>query len=330
MRLTKLNEAKTDLTALQNEIIEKDIRFNKAHKAINELPSRVMDAEWRKKGIYPTLKKLIKICMQEENLSALTADEFINWVNYECDDTLAPLAFTYSELLDNEHIYNLLTGDPEIERIIFDMGKKYGYIDKEGYEKEVDLGLGEKPTNKVKLTFRELLMAFLNEDFNNSLKELENAYWNGSLIESLICESEEDPEEEAFDDSELAMSDEEVAEINEPFEKEEEEVADVNVEEEPKEETDVNVEVESIAYSGMINQLIQNKWNMISEIKSVIATMESSYEDANKENIQNILNSIVDDITINIGMLHKVITLVDNSSGNLLQSGEEKAENIIK
>ena len=320
MKLTRLNEVKTDLTALQNEIIEKDIRFNKAHKAINELPSRVMDTEWRKKGIYPTLKKLIKICMQEENLSALTADDFINWVNYECEGTLAPLAFTYSELLDNEHIYNLLTGDPEIERIIFDMGKKYGYIDKEGYEKEVDLGLGEKPTNKVKLTFRELLMAFLNEDFNNSLKELENAYWNGTLIESLICETEEDveevAEEEIFDDSELAISDKEVAEINEPFEKEE--VADVNV------------EVESIADSGMINQLIQNKWNMISEIKSVIATMESSYEDANKENIQNILNSIVDDITINIGMLHKVITLVDNNSSNLLQSGQEKAEDIIK
>ena len=69
---------------------------------------------------------------------------------------------------------------------------------------------------------------------------------------------------------------------------------------------------------------------MISEIKSVIATMESSYEDANKENIQNILNSIVDDITINIGMLHKVITLVDNNSSNLLQSGQEKAEDIIK
>lgn len=326
MKLRKLNEAKTDLTALQNEIIEKDIRFNKAHKAINELPSRVMDAEWRKKGIYPTLKKLIKICMQEENLSALTADEFINWVNYECEDTLAPLAFTYSELLDNEHIYNLLTGDPEIEKIIFDIGKKYGYIDKEGYEKEVDLELGEKPTNKVKLTFRELLMAFLSEDFNNSLKELENAYWNGSLIESLICESEEDAEEEIFDDSELVMSDEEVTEINEPFEENEPN----GTEEEPKEETDVNSEVESIAYSGMINQLIQNKWNMISEVKSIIATMESSYEDANKENIQNILNNIVDDITINIGMLHKVITLFDNNSSNLLQSGQEKAENIIK
>ena len=45
--------------------------------------------------------------------------------------------------------------------------------------------------------------------------------------------------------------------------------------------------------------------------------------------IIELLNSIVDDSTVNIGILHKVFELLNSEKAELLVSGQEKAEEII-
>lgn len=84
------------------------------------------------------------------------------------------------------------------------------------------------------------------------------------------------------------------------------------------------------ACQDIVNNLIQSAWNFISEINSTIATIEYDFKDEKtKKEITELLNSIVDDTTVNIGILHKVFELLNSEKANLLASGQEKAEEII-
>ena len=79
----------------------------------------------------------------------------------------------------------------------------------------------------------------------------------------------------------------------------------------------------------IINSLIKAEWEVISELNSVLATIKLSYSKENKEDIEKILNSILDDHTIDVGMLYKVYDLLGNKTSDLLDAGAEKAEEII-
>lgn len=82
------------------------------------------------------------------------------------------------------------------------------------------------------------------------------------------------------------------------------------------------------AYSDSVNNLIQTTWDLISNINAVSTTFDFDYNQDNKEEILSILNAMVDDITINIGMLHKVSELIDLKTIELLDTGKDKAEEI--
>lgn len=106
-----------------------------------------------------------------------------------------------------------------------------------------------------------------------------------------------------------------------------------NGEGEPEEVTikaeEPSEQVQQNAFSDLINAAIQKEWDIISQINSLIATFDFEYKDENKDDITAILNQLVDDSTINVGMLHKVAELVSTKTSELLDSGEEKAEEII-
>lgn len=107
-----------------------------------------------------------------------------------------------------------------------------------------------------------------------------------------------------------------------------------NEDNETYDDIDTNNDIPEIALKNacqdMINDLIQTSWELISSINSTIATIEFDYKQKeNKNEIIELLNSIVDDSTINIGILHKVFELLNSEKANLLASGEEKAEQII-
>lgn len=89
--------------------------------------------------------------------------------------------------------------------------------------------------------------------------------------------------------------------------------------EEPSEDVIINANV------GLINDLISREWELINEYKSIIATLELD----NQEELITILNSVVDEKTIQLGMLNKAVELLDDSSIDLMKQGEEKAEEIL-
>ena len=84
------------------------------------------------------------------------------------------------------------------------------------------------------------------------------------------------------------------------------------------------------AYIAALNNVLNATWDIISELNSVIATSEVANDCPNKEDVKNILNTIVDDTTITIGMLNKAIELVNPKFGELINQGENKAEDSIE
>lgn len=104
----------------------------------------------------------------------------------------------------------------------------------------------------------------------------------------------------------------------------EDENTDVNIE-----ELNVDKKMAELACEEMVNNLIQQSWDMISNVNSVIATLDVNYDNDNKEKITELLNLIIDDYTIDIGMLQKVVDIMNIRKGDLLYQGEDKAEKIL-
>lgn len=92
-----------------------------------------------------------------------------------------------------------------------------------------------------------------------------------------------------------------------------------------------NINNISFGISDALNGLVQNIWGIISDIKSIIASMKEGEVKVNeKEKIEKILNSVIDDFTIDLGMLTRASSLLDyDKSAELMNKGTEKAEEII-
>ena len=90
-----------------------------------------------------------------------------------------------------------------------------------------------------------------------------------------------------------------------------------------------HADVPESVFTDLINSAIQKEWDFISSINSLIATFEFEYKGDNKEDLASIFNQLVDDTTINIGMLHKSAELVSSKQAELMDAGEQKAEEII-
>lgn len=117
------------------------------------------------------------------------------------------------------------------------------------------------------------------------------------------------------DNNELNEEDLPDVELEEPIT-----ISDTKFElEEPSEEVVLNANV------GLINDLISREWELINEYKSIIATLELDKQ----EELIAILNSVVDEKTIQLGMLNKAVELLDDDSVELMKQGEDKAEEIL-
>lgn len=104
----------------------------------------------------------------------------------------------------------------------------------------------------------------------------------------------------------------------------------VQIKTEEPQPKEIDAKIAAVACEEAVNNLMQQAWDFISNINSVIATLELNYkEDAIKKDVIEILNAIIDDNTINIGMIQKVINLMNIKKVELLDAGEQKAENIL-
>lgn len=83
-----------------------------------------------------------------------------------------------------------------------------------------------------------------------------------------------------------------------------------------------------IALDGSLNNINNSFWGIISDLNGFLANL-TELEIENKKDVENIINTLIDDTTISIGMLNKVTELINERKSELISSGEEKAEELL-
>lgn len=85
-------------------------------------------------------------------------------------------------------------------------------------------------------------------------------------------------------------------------------------------------QIEENAFNSMVTNSIITEWELIDSLKSVATTF--TLEKPELTSIIEIINSIVDEKIMHVGMLQKVLELIDEDQMGLIKAGEEKAEAI--
>jgi len=110
----------------------------------------------------------------------------------------------------------------------------------------------------------------------------------------------------------------------------------MNVDELPPVELDKPIEIEapqvseeekSASFIDVLSSEIGEIYNDISTLKSILTTL--SVEMPGRDDIKDILNSVIDERTMHVGMLQKAIEMLNEGHKELVDAGEEKAEQII-
>ena len=83
------------------------------------------------------------------------------------------------------------------------------------------------------------------------------------------------------------------------------------------------------AICSTINSFLNEKFNEIDGIKSLIATIGYEFPEGGKDDIVGILNSVLDDCNIHIGVYQKALAELDPESQIAIEKGKDKAEDII-
>lgn len=125
-----------------------------------------------------------------------------------------------------------------------------------------------------------------------------------------------------------AVEDDELLELEEPEDEEPIEDEPVDNIEEPVEP--VTQEVADNAYTTQINDLINNEYEKIDNVKSIIATFDNEDAIDKNEEVISILNSYIDESTILIGMLTQASNLIDSTQSDLMNQGIKLAKDAIK
>lgn len=115
---------------------------------------------------------------------------------------------------------------------------------------------------------------------------------------------------------------EEAIALDEPVE----ELPPVEVQDIEISEPEVDDSIKENAMSSIIANEISNTYASIDAIKSIIATMSSEMPE--KEDVIAILNQLIDDKTLSVGMLQKAMDLIDGKTSDLIDSGVEVADDI--
>ena len=92
------------------------------------------------------------------------------------------------------------------------------------------------------------------------------------------------------------------------------------------EEPQVSEEDKSNSFIDVLSMEMSETYNDISSLKSILTTLNN--ELPNRDDIKDILNTIVDERAMHVGMLQKAIELLNEEHKELVDAGEEKAEAI--
>lgn len=105
------------------------------------------------------------------------------------------------------------------------------------------------------------------------------------------------------------------------------EAEEIAVQEKQKE---IDEKIAVAACEDSVTDLMQQAWDFISSINSVIATLDLHYNNEEvKKDVLELLNYVADESTVNIGMLQKISDLMNIKKVDLLDAGEDKAEEFL-
>lgn len=151
------------------------------------------------------------------------------------------------------------------------------------------------------------------EEYNAPNTDVNNGV---SLIE------EDDEDTKALPDAELDEPIVVSTEI-EPEAEQEGETADA------ANDVEADEDLKNGAICSTINSFLNEKFNEIDGIKSLIATIGYEFPEGGKDDIVGILNSVLDDCNIHIGVYQKALAELDPESQIAIEKGKDKAEDII-
>lgn len=93
---------------------------------------------------------------------------------------------------------------------------------------------------------------------------------------------------------------------------------------------EVESEVEEDAFSGLLSDEIANNYSSIDNYKSIKVTLDSSNLDENtKASVGKIIEDIIDNKTIEIGMLQTALEQINPDMIDLIDDGAEYADSVI-
>lgn len=98
-------------------------------------------------------------------------------------------------------------------------------------------------------------------------------------------------------------------------------------EEEIEEESVIDEETKNASLVALLNDTINKEWDELNVLNSTLATMK--YEAPEKEDVISILDNIITEKNIHIGMLTKALSLLNPETQELMDAGVEKAEEVI-
>ena len=78
--------------------------------------------------------------------------------------------------------------------------------------------------------------------------------------------------------------------------------------------------------SNLISSEISGIYDNIANLKGVLLAIQEELPD--RQDLTDILNEIIDERTVNIGMLQQMLALLDDKQKDLLDTGEEVASEI--
>lgn len=163
-------------------------------------------------------------------------------------------------------------------------------------------------------------MKLTRQTIHESIEEYKAPNTDANNGVSLIEEDDEEPKE---------LPD---AELDEPIVVS----TEIDKESEPKDETDdgtkddeADEDLKNGAICSTINSFLNEKFNEIDGIKSLIATIGYEFPEGGKDDIVGILNSVLDDCNIHIGVYQKALAELDPESQIAIEKGKDKAEDII-
>ena len=163
-------------------------------------------------------------------------------------------------------------------------------------------------------------MKLTRQTIHESIEEYKAPNTDANNGVSLI--EEDDEEQKALPDAKLDEPIVVSTEI-EPEAEQEDETADAAKDEEADED------LKNGAICSTINSFLNEKFNEIDGIKSLIATIGYEFPEGGKDDIVGILNSVLDDCNIHVGVYQKALAELDPESQIAIEKGKDKAEDII-